>query len=244
MYLAMFDEIDEGTAMYKLAETQADCLVVDPLLVPLDEDGYSLPSDWYLQIGTEIQKMMDGRIALTEQLPIVPFEVELIPFPEDGARGVSNIPILAWSSNISVDAFEIYLKKNSLDFTGSDLISSQTDTTLILTSPLENKATYYWRVDVLKDSFRSTGSVWSFTVETTGTDRGNKGTIYIYPNPVSNEFYFSGMYGRTDYKVYDILGNQIFEGNVNNNEIIQIGHLPAGMYIVSAGEKQIKLIKN
>ncbi|MCD6401711.1 MAG: hypothetical protein J7L73_07255, partial [Anaerolineales bacterium] len=70
IYVAMYDEIDEGTAMYKMAETQEDCPVLDPALVPLNEDGYNLPSDWYLQIGTEIQKMLDGRIALTEELPL------------------------------------------------------------------------------------------------------------------------------------------------------------------------------
>jgi hypothetical protein len=72
MYVAMFDEIDEGTAMYKMAETQQDCPGVDPLLVPLDEDGYDLPNDWYLQIGTEIQKMLEGSTLLTSILPINP----------------------------------------------------------------------------------------------------------------------------------------------------------------------------
>ncbi|MCX6325167.1 MAG: hypothetical protein NT144_00750 [Bacteroidia bacterium] len=72
LYVAMYDEIDEGTAMYKMAETQKDCPVLNPSLVPLDEDGYDLPGDWYLQIGTEIQKMLDGKIQLTNDLPIKP----------------------------------------------------------------------------------------------------------------------------------------------------------------------------
>lgn len=72
MYVAMYDEIDEGTAMYKMAETQKDCPVLNPSLVPLNEDGYNLPSDWYLQIGTEIQKMLEGKIPLTSGLPINP----------------------------------------------------------------------------------------------------------------------------------------------------------------------------
>jgi hypothetical protein len=70
MYVAMYDEIDEGTAMYKMAETQNDCPVLNPALVPLNEDGYNLPNDWYLQIGTEIQKMLEGSIGLTEVLPL------------------------------------------------------------------------------------------------------------------------------------------------------------------------------
>jgi hypothetical protein len=71
MYVAMFDEVDEGTAMYKMATTPAGC-PVDADQVPLDEDGYNLPSDWYLRVGTQAQKMLDGTIGLTDVLPIDP----------------------------------------------------------------------------------------------------------------------------------------------------------------------------
>jgi hypothetical protein len=71
MYVAMFDEVDEGTAMYKMAATQADC-PVGPVQMSLDVDGYNLPSDWYLRVGSQAQKMLDGRIALTPVLPIDP----------------------------------------------------------------------------------------------------------------------------------------------------------------------------
>jgi hypothetical protein len=50
VYGAMFDEVDEGTAMFKMAATTAR-LPVEPSLVPLDADGYSLPSDWYLRLA-------------------------------------------------------------------------------------------------------------------------------------------------------------------------------------------------
>jgi len=71
IYVAMFDEVDEGTAMFKLAETQAD-LPVGPTLVPLDVDGISLPSDWYLQLADQTQRMLDGTIPLTSTIPIIP----------------------------------------------------------------------------------------------------------------------------------------------------------------------------
>ncbi len=71
IYVAMFDEVDEGTAMFKLAETQAD-LPVGPTLVPLDVDGIKLPSDWYLQLADQTQQMLDGSIPLTSTIPILP----------------------------------------------------------------------------------------------------------------------------------------------------------------------------
>lgn len=71
VYVAMFDEVDEGTAMFKVAETTAD-LPVNCSLVPLDADGISLPSDWYLQLADQTQQMLDGTIALTDTIPITP----------------------------------------------------------------------------------------------------------------------------------------------------------------------------
>ncbi|MGO9407683.1 MAG: IPT/TIG domain-containing protein [Acidimicrobiales bacterium] len=60
VYGAMFDEADEGTAMFKLAATPAR-LPVGPPLLPLDADGYSLPSDWYLQLaGAATQRLHAG----------------------------------------------------------------------------------------------------------------------------------------------------------------------------------------
>jgi hypothetical protein len=69
LYVAMFDEVDEGTAMFKLAPTRQE-LPVGATLVPLDIDGYSLPSDWYLQLGGEATKMMRGEIPLSPEIPI------------------------------------------------------------------------------------------------------------------------------------------------------------------------------
>jgi hypothetical protein len=70
----MFDEVDEGTAMFKLAKTEAQ-FPQGGTLVPLDIDGYNLPGDWYLQLADETQKMLDGTIDITSTIPINP-EVE------------------------------------------------------------------------------------------------------------------------------------------------------------------------
>jgi len=71
IYTAMFDEVDEGTAMYKMAETSND-LPAGAIMVPLDADGISLPSDWYLQVGGEAGRMLRGEIPAQNTLPITP----------------------------------------------------------------------------------------------------------------------------------------------------------------------------
>lgn len=71
IYGAMFDEVDEGTAMYKLAPT-ANELPAQGSFVPLNIDGDSLPSDWYLRLAGEASKMLRGDIPLQNTIPIVP----------------------------------------------------------------------------------------------------------------------------------------------------------------------------
>lgn len=51
VYVAMFDELDEGTAIYKVAETKCD-VPINGRFVTLDEDdGYDcVPNDWYMKL--------------------------------------------------------------------------------------------------------------------------------------------------------------------------------------------------
>jgi hypothetical protein len=71
VYGAMFDEVDEGTAMYKLAPTAAQ-LPAQGTFVPLNADGYNLGSDWYLRLADQAGKMLRGEIPVTSAIPITP----------------------------------------------------------------------------------------------------------------------------------------------------------------------------
>lgn len=57
LYGAMFDEVDEGTAMFKLTPTHDGAPAGVPI-VTLDADGETLPSDWYLQLARETQRRL------------------------------------------------------------------------------------------------------------------------------------------------------------------------------------------
>ena len=52
VYVAMFDEVDEGTAIFKVAATH-ERVPVGTQFLTLDADGHSLPSDWYLRVVGE-----------------------------------------------------------------------------------------------------------------------------------------------------------------------------------------------
>jgi hypothetical protein len=73
VYGAMFDEVDEGTAMFKIvADKQNLPKEAQDRLVYLNIDGYHLPSDWYLHLADEGSKMLRHEISPTPVPPIQP----------------------------------------------------------------------------------------------------------------------------------------------------------------------------
>jgi len=71
IYGAMFDEVNEGTAMYKLVPTAAQ-LPAQGKFLALDADGITLNSDWYLRLANQAGKMLRGQIPLQPIIPISP----------------------------------------------------------------------------------------------------------------------------------------------------------------------------
>ncbi len=71
IFVAMFDEVDEGTAIFKTAPSKTD-LPVQGNFLALDADGETLPADWYLRVTGEIGRMLRGEIPLQRELPLRP----------------------------------------------------------------------------------------------------------------------------------------------------------------------------
>jgi hypothetical protein len=67
--IAMFDEVNEGTAIFKAASHRSDAPDQGYWLT-LDADGADLPSDWYLRLASEITRMFHGEIAPHAQMPL------------------------------------------------------------------------------------------------------------------------------------------------------------------------------
>jgi hypothetical protein len=62
LFGAMFDEVDEGTAFFKIVP-HADQLPAEPHYLALDADGCDLPDDWYLRIAESISRLVKGEPA-------------------------------------------------------------------------------------------------------------------------------------------------------------------------------------
>jgi hypothetical protein len=65
----MYDEVDEGTAMYKLAPTASE-KPANGRFISADQDGISLPSDWYLRLASATGSILRGEIKNTETIPV------------------------------------------------------------------------------------------------------------------------------------------------------------------------------
>lgn len=69
--IAMFDEVDEGTAISKAAARRNDAPDQGYWLTH-DADGAQLPSDWYLRLAGEITATFHREINPNAALPVDP----------------------------------------------------------------------------------------------------------------------------------------------------------------------------
>ena len=70
IWCAQFDEVDEGTAIFKVTARTIDLPLPVGGWLALDADGDSYPSDWYLRLTGEAQLMLEGMRPLTSTLPL------------------------------------------------------------------------------------------------------------------------------------------------------------------------------
>jgi hypothetical protein len=69
IYVAMFDEVDESTAIFKAVATSAELPTTGQFLA-LDQDGIFVPNDWYLKLAGAGMKMLAGQISRSADLPV------------------------------------------------------------------------------------------------------------------------------------------------------------------------------
>ena len=85
LYGAMFDEVDEGTAMFKLAPTR-DQAPDGVSIVTLDADGERLPNDFYLQLAGEAQRRLRRQPQKSACTPSCDAGMITVPGPSRSSR--------------------------------------------------------------------------------------------------------------------------------------------------------------
>ncbi|HLO99448.1 MAG TPA: glycoside hydrolase family 71/99-like protein [Fimbriimonas sp.] len=69
--IAMFDEVNEATAMFKAVSKRSDA-PQGGFWLTLDADGVNVPNDWYLRLAGEITKAFHKKSKLNPTMPALP----------------------------------------------------------------------------------------------------------------------------------------------------------------------------
>ncbi len=68
--------------------------------------------------------------------------------------------------------------------------------------------------------------------------------LRAFPNPASNHIVAEFVaFKETEYVIYNTFGQSVKNGTINSGDIINIGSLPSGIYILKIGEEVVKIMK-
>jgi hypothetical protein len=91
IWIAQFDEVDEGTAIFKVAARAGDLPLPRGGWLALDAEGRELPPDWYLRLAGEAQLMLEGKRALSPSITLDP-DAPWVPRTSSPTRRPSAAP--------------------------------------------------------------------------------------------------------------------------------------------------------
>jgi hypothetical protein len=77
VYIAMFDEMNEATSIFKCAEDKS-MIPAGEWFLPLDADGIHVSSDFYLRLTRDAGRMIKGRSSVQRNCP-TPFTLSIQP---------------------------------------------------------------------------------------------------------------------------------------------------------------------
>ena len=83
----------------------------------------------------------------------------------------------------------------------------------------------------------------SFIGSTASSSNYSDREIIMYPNPTSDYIYFKGITSNETIKIIDLTGKTVLSKNVTN-DILYIGDLRSGIYLIKVNNTYQKLIIN
>lgn len=83
----------------------------------------------------------------------------------------------------------------------------------------------------------------SFTLSNNGFVL-SKNELKVFPNPAKESIILEGVKDKTNFKIYNILGVEVLDGQVNKNEQIKINTLEKGVYLIKVdASESLKFVK-
>lgn len=223
MYFAMLDELDEATAFFKTSENNSQSPAQEYWL-NLDEDGYDLPSDWYLRCASKATQILRNEISNTAVLGTPPEGIMAVRILEDicGLQFIFPDFVNSGTIDISLDGGMSYTYSTSDDVGVYEITNLLTESADIVVRYPQNQGVSMGQVCLPSDCLISSQVNLSLADE----------CITIFPNPTSDELYIQ--IGNLEYNinVIDSQGNNIQSYLTNEDIIIDISSLPAGLHFI------------
>lgn len=80
-------------------------------------------------------------------------------------------------------------------------------------------------------------------VDVTGTKELQADSPFFYPNPVKKTLFLSNIEDGQTVSIYSLEGRLMRQFQAKAHELVNLGDLPTGMYILNLGDKNFKLLK-
>lgn len=162
---------------------------------------------------------------------------------DDSPDGLKDIIMSSGQNGIGNDL--VWFKNNGLgNFSAETVIdASQSNTYKFTVSDFDNDGD----LDIATAAYGDDQiSIFNNQKIVLNTEEFEAERFRIYPNPVSNHLQFEmANFNESKYSIYSVIGNKLFEGELNANNSIDVTHLNPGIYFIqlSDSRKGYKFIK-
>lgn len=225
LYFAMFDEVDEATAMFKTAENSS-MSPVEEYWLDLDADGYNLPSDWYLRCAGQASEVLRGNISLSSSLGTPDKGImTILPGKNNNCNMTFIFPDFENESSleISLDGGNTYpysVEDDTESYTLGDIGAG--DYEVFVRHPGKESVP----MGLVKLSACYPTSIEPEVIQ-------EPGMVRVYPNPARSYLTIEGVEGPFQVDVFDVLGKRQRSLSLEGNkERLDLSGLPVGLYMV------------
>ncbi|MCX6309361.1 MAG: hypothetical protein NTY32_11205 [Bacteroidia bacterium] len=222
IYIAMFDEVDEGTAVFKTAENESQA-PAQRYWLNLNADGIPLPSDWYLRCAGKTADVLKGNRVLTSSLGAPAQGIMTIRYTEN--CGLTFIfPDFPGRSTleISLDG-GITFPYSTPDNLGTFTINGLSGTKNVFVRHPDLSPVPMGEIKLAGNCI------------TAIDDITNDEKLIIYPQPATDVLYIKhGLRKMFSYRILDSTGRNVQEGSCENHSI-SVNNLNSGLYFLVVG---------
>ncbi|NDW17980.1 T9SS C-terminal target domain-containing protein [Dysgonomonas sp. 216] len=228
-------------------DTGANTTIAKPVdLAPITYGAYkyAFTGGWYANQGCTTEWDFNNKTVDRDMNIYAKFESLPTMTPADEAVDVA---IDATVSASYLIATENDLSGITLSPDPGNVSASLTGNTITITHDnFEPNTKYTVTIPAGATNRNTLDVVWSFTTAGTGVGIENTNSengIQIYPNTISDYFCVKGITQSTMVSVYTMHGKTVLQRNVQAEENISVGNLPAGIYLIAVDGTIFKIVK-